>query len=70
MRKSISKGNDSVERATTPPNKGQKPLSISELRDEDMEDLPDKEFKKIMLKFVRDNEKWEYYKNNIVTEIQ
>ena len=60
-----------MERASTPPNEGQKPLPTSEMRDEDKEDVPDKEFKQIMLKFVRDHEKkWEDFKNNIVTEIQ
>ena len=71
MRKSIRKSNDSVERASTPPNEGQKPLPTSEMRDEDKEDVPDKEFKQIMLKFIRDHEKkWEDFKNKIVTEIQ
>ena len=59
------------ERASTTPNKGQKPLSISEMRDEDMEELPDKEFKKIMLKFIRDEEKKrEDFRNCIIAEIQ
>ena len=61
----------SDERASTPPNKGQKPLAISEMRDEDMEELPDKEFKKIVLKFFRDEHtKLEDLQNRIIAEIQ
>ena len=59
------------ERASTPPNKGQKPLSISAMRDEDMEELPEKELMKIMLKFLRDvDTKLEDFQNRIITEIQ
>ena len=59
------------ERASTPPNKGQKPLLISEMRGEDMEELLDKEFKKIVLKYFRDVDmKLEDLQNRIITEIK
>lgn len=75
MGRDTGKRNYSDEEANTPYQKKnqQKITSVSELWDDDIEELPDKKSKTIIMKLFRDNAKhWEELKelkNNIITEI-
>lgn len=62
MRRSIRKNDYPEERASIPPQNDRKTVSVSELQDEDTEEVSDVEFKRIMLKFLRNQAKqWEEY---------
>lgn len=62
MRRSIRKNDYPEERASIPPQNDRKTGSVSELQDEDTEEVSDAEFKRLMLKFLRNQAKqWEEY---------
>ncbi|XP_040840374.1 caspase-8-like isoform X3 [Ochotona curzoniae] len=74
MGRIIRKSNDSNKRTSTSPQNNQKPISVAEMRDEDIEEMPEKEFKKILRKLFRANEKhWKEFKefqNHVAAEIK
>lgn len=74
MGRIIRKSNDSNKRTSTSPQNNQKPISVAEMRDEDIEEMPEKEFKKILRKLFRANEKrwkeFKEFKNHVAAEIK
>ena len=60
--RSIRKSNDSDQKNQHLSQNNQKPTPVAEKRDEDIEEIPGKEFKKILIKFSRDSTKhWEEF---------